>query len=392
MKQLKIKCGKKQVIVTKDLLTIATGIVILVVDSLLAGFLQLFEFGFDWTYITKSEFWTAYCIKLAISYIALFGAYIIRRVINKKSPKFIAQREKIKDSKNAIVKARKISNCKNWLKFVYNYTKKVEIYQDIITSKYEKIIFKEPEQPDTDYLDENKFFDKLKIARLNRNYKIAKAKYEKSEKLRKFYEAQLKVCDKHFEIIDAYKHHDMEKVKKLQEEIKENDFMKHYNLHYKNVTYNKLFNVDLSSTRKDDRIEYNEAGILAKKIMPSLLMGVVGCAVVTSVVVQTGSFSATTIFMIALNLLMMAWFMFSGIRIADSFIFGVVFAADNNRIIICEEFIEDSALLGDNWTQTIDVSYEPEVVENEEQTDNKQEENVTPIEDIHIPIVRRPKI
>ncbi|MGN1222434.1 MAG: hypothetical protein ACI4TT_04295, partial [Christensenellales bacterium] len=126
MKQLKIKCGKKQVIVTKDLLTIVTGIIILVIDSLLAGVLQLFEFGFDLTYITKSEFWTAYCIKLAISYIALFGAYIIRRVTNKKSPKFIAQREKIKDSKNAIVKARKIANCKNWLKFVYNYTKRVE--------------------------------------------------------------------------------------------------------------------------------------------------------------------------------------------------------------------------------------------------------------------------
>lgn len=388
MKQIKIKCGNKQVIVTKDLLTIVAGIIILVVDALLAGFLQLFEFGFDWSYISKSEFWTAYCIKLAISYIALFGAYVIRRVINKKSPKFIAQREKIKDSKNAIVKARKISNCKNWLKFVYNYTKKVELYQELITSKYEKIIFKEPEQPDTDYLDENKFFDKLKIARLNRKYKKAKAKYNKSETLRKFYEEQLKVCDKHFEIIDAYKHHNIAKVKELQEEIKEKDFMKHYNLHYKNVTYNKLFNVDLSNTKKDASIEYNEAGVLARKIMPALLLGVVGCAVITSVVVQQGSFSTTTIFMIALNLLMMAWFMFSGLRIADSFIFGVVFAADNNRIIICEEFIEDSALLGDNWTQTIDVSYEPEVAESKEQPSENEE--VTPIEQVHVPIVRRP--
>jgi len=377
MKQMKIKCGNKQVIITKDLLTIISGIIILVVDALLAGFLQLFEFGFDWSYITKSEFWTAYFIKLAISYIALFGAYIIRRVINKKSPKFIAQREKIKDSKNAIVKARKIANCKNWLKFVYNYNKKVEIYQEIITSKYEKIIFKEPEQPDTDYLDEKKFFDKLKIARLNKKYKIALAKYNKSETLRKFYEEQLKVCDKHFEIIDAYKHHNIAKVKELQEEIKEKDFMKHHNLHYKNVTYNKLFNVDLNGTHRDDNIEYKEAGFLVKNVMPSLLMGIVGCAVVTSVVVQQGSFSATTIFMIALNLLMMAWFMFSGLRIADSFIFGVVFAADNNRIIICEEFIEDSALLGDNWTQTIDVSYEPEVVESEETSeDTSQDQEV----------------
>ena len=120
-------------------------------------------------------------------------------------------------------------------------------------------------------------------------------------------------------------------------------------------------------------------------------MGVVGCAVLTSIVVQQSTFTATTLLLIALNLLLMGWFMFSGIRIADSFIFGVVFAADNNRIIICEEFIEDSALLGDNWTQTIDVSYEPEVVESEEPTNNEQEESVTPIEDIHIPKVRMPR-
>ena len=182
------------------------------------------------------------------------------------------------------------------------------------------------------------------------------------------------MCDKHFEIIDAYKHHNIAKVKELQEEIKEKDFMKHHNLHYKNVTYNKLFNVDLNGTQRDDNIEYKEAGFLVKNVMPSLLMGIVGCAVVTSVVVQQGSFSATTIFMIALNLLMMAWFMFSGLRIADSFIFGVVFAADNNRIIICEEFIEDSALLGDNWTQTIDVSYEPEVVESEETSEDASQD------------------
>ncbi|MGN1222075.1 MAG: hypothetical protein ACI4TT_02440, partial [Christensenellales bacterium] len=251
-------------------------------------------------------------------------------------------------------------------------------------------IFKEPEKPDLDYLDENKFFDKLKINILNKKYKKAMAKYKKSESLREFYEQQLKVCEKHFEIIDAYKKHDIEKVKRLQDEIKENDYMKHYNLHYKNVTYNKLFNVNLSSTRKDDSIEYNEAKVLAKKILPSILMGIIGCAVLTSIVVQQGDFSATTILLIALNLLMMVWFMFCGLRMADSFIFGVVYAADSNRIIICEEFIEDSALLGDNWTQNIDVSYEPEVVENENMADN--EDVITPIDQIVIPKVRPPKV
>ena len=43
MKQLKIKYGKKQVIITKDIITVLMGAAILLVDALLAGFVQLFE-------------------------------------------------------------------------------------------------------------------------------------------------------------------------------------------------------------------------------------------------------------------------------------------------------------------------------------------------------------
>jgi len=387
MKPLKIPYGKnKNLIITKDFISIFMGVLILVADALLAGILQLFEFGFDLSYLKTTEFWTSYAIKLAISYTALFGAYIIKKNANKQNPKFLIQREKIKESKDAIVKARKIANCKNWLKFVYNYTKKVEIYQDIITKKYEKLVYAEPEEPDKDSYNLESFFGRLKYNNAKANYHKALNQYKKTEEHRKYCERQLMVCDKHFEIIAAYKKHDMEEVKRLQDEIKDIDCMKNYRLRYKNITYNRLFNVDLGSNKHDNSIDYNEAGMLAKKILPAIITGLISCTLLSSLFVKTQAFSLNTILLIVLNLFLMAWFTFTGIRIADSFILGTVYAADGNRLIICEEFIEDCALNGDAWTQEIDTCLDLNVETGKEK--QAKDAGVPKIEDVHIPPIR----
>ena len=277
----------------------------------------------------------------------------------------------------------------------------MEIYQDIITRKYEKLVYAEPETPDKADYQLDSFFGRLKYKRANNKYKKQQKKYKKTEEMRKYCEQQLTICDKHFEIIEAYKTHDIKKVKELQALIKDDDCMKNYRLHYKNVTYNRLFNVDLGRTKRDDSIEYNEAGVLLKKIVPAIFGGIVWCALLTSIIVRPAAYTAETILLIVLNLLLMLWFMFCGLRIADSFIFGVVFAADNNRLIICEEFMEDSALNGDNWVQEIDTSVEPEIItdsnqepETEQELNNNESgenDEVEPMSSIHVPRIHMSK-
>lgn len=393
MKPIKIKYGKgKQLLITRDVLKVGIGLIIIIGDALLAGIIQLFEFGFDMSYLFSSEFWTAYSIKLVISYVALFGAYVIRKVKNRHNPKFVVQRERIKDCKKEIVKAKKIGVCKNWLKFVFNYKKKVEIYQEIITKKYEKLIFTEPEKPNKDDYDMETWLGKRKYKRAMLIYNKKYKKYAKSESLRKYYEEQLTVCEIHLQIIQAYKEHNIEKAKSLQKQIENIDCMKNYKLHYKSVTYNRLFNVDLGNVKHDDSIEYNEASILIKKILPAIFGGLISVALLTSVIVHTKSFTAETVLLIALNLIVMIWFVFTGIRLADSFVLGVVYTADSNRIMICEEFLEDSALNGDSWVENIDTDTDTDVKEEQNETaGSTQIENVEEIEDIKIPHVRAPK-
>lgn len=372
MKQISIKYGKKRVIITKDSISILVGIVIIISDILLAGLLQLFEFGFDASALMSDTFWSGYFLKLAIAYIALFGAYTIRKTANRHNPKFVTQREKIKDCKAVVVKHKKVGNFKNWLKYVYNYSKRVEKYQALINKKYEKLIFEEPEKPSAVDYDDTPA-GKHKLAKATRKYNRRMVRYKKNEEMRKYCEQQLAICDIHFEIIQNYKVHNLEKVKALQAEIKETDCMKKYNLHYKNITYNKLFNVDLTSKKQDDSIEYNEATILVKKLLPLLLLGIACFALLSSVTGGLTQWEPETLLLIGLNLVMMLWFMFSGIRLADSFVLGTVFAADANRLMICEEYLEDGTLNGDDWTQEIDTNAEPEVaVVNKKAQENEQ--------------------
>lgn len=375
MKPIKIKYGKnKQILINRDFFKIGIGLIILIGDSLLAGIIQLFEFGFDMSYLFTSEFWTSYAIKLVISYVALFGAYIIRKVINKRTPKFVVQREKIKDCKQTIVKNKKIGVHKNWLKYVYNYRKRVEIYQDILTKKYEKLVCAEPEEPNKEDFDLDSKFGRFKYKRALIKYNKKRNTFLKTEELRKFYEEQLSICEVHFQIVKCYKEHNIEKIKELQQQIKDIDCMKNYRLHYKPITYNKLFNVDLGNVKRDDGIEYNEAGILVKRILPAIFGGLISVALLTSIIVSRKTFTSDTLLLIALNLILMAWFCFTGIRLADNFIFGTVYSADANRIMICEEFLEDSALNGDTWTENIDTSIETDM----EEVDDT---NITPSEE-----------
>lgn len=364
MKPIKIRYGKdKQILITRDFFKVGIGIIILIADSLIAGVVQLFEFGFDMTYLFTAEFWTAYAIKLVISYVALFGAYIIRKVKDKRSPRFVVQREKIKEYKQTIVKNRQIGAKKNWLKYVLNYRRKVTRYQNLITSKYEKLVSVEPEEPNKEDFNMESRFGKFKYKRAMLKYKRKHNAYLKTEELRKFYEQQLSVCEIHFEIIKCYKKHNIEKVKELQQQIKDSDCMKNFNLRYKPITYNRLFNIDLGNVKQDDGIEYNETGILFRKIIPAIFGGLIIVALLTSIIISKKSFTPETILLIVLNLMLMAWFCLTGIRFADDFIFGAVYSADANRIMICEEFLEDSALNGDNWTENIDTSEEPIIEE-----------------------------
>ena len=332
------KNGEKSVVINKDFFNMLLGILLVVSCALLSGVLQLVEARFDFSAVSTSEFWINYILKLSTGYMCLFGTYILRKVKNQQSAKFVIQRENLKAFKREIVEKRQIATMRAWLKNIYNYRKRVERYQDIILSKYEHVVLEKPEKP---LKEDFQPFNKRKYNRAIKRYQKALKKYEKAEKQKEYLEKQLKVCDTHFAIIEAYKTNNLDNVRELSDEIKDIDDMKAYKINIKNVTYNSLFNFDILKGMQEDSIFYNEKSLLAKKLIPTMLIGVFFVTLISSMIPDFKQATLETIFMIVLNLMIMGWYMFSGITLANNYIFKVVYTADQNRISICEQFKED---------------------------------------------------
>ncbi len=357
------KNGEKCIVINKDFFNMLLGVVLVISCALMSGVLQLVEASFDFSVVSTAEFWGHYILKLSTGYMCLFGTYILRKQKNRRAPKFLIQREKLKDFKKEVVEKRLIASNRAWLRHVYNYRKKVERYQDIILNKYEHVVIDKPEAPKKEDYEGYK----RGYLRAQRKYKKALIKYEKMEKLKKYLEEQLMVCDTHFEIIEAYKRNNKDKVKELTDKIKEIDDMKSYKINIKNVTYNSLFNFDLPKGMPEDSIYYSEKSLLAKQLIPTMLMGVFFVTLISSMIPGFRQATLETVFMIVLNLLIMGWYMFSGITLANHYIFRVVFTADQNRISICEQFKEDCALLGAQWEHYEEDETEIEDTENNDE-------------------------
>lgn len=349
MKPIKIKFKNKEILVNKDFMTTLIGFALIVLAILLSGIMQLGEMGFNADNLKDVGFWSGYFTKLLLIYLALFGSYIIRRMYNRQTPKFITQRETLKEFKEAIVKSGKIQECKNWLKNVYNYRKKVEIYQNHMLVKYEKSCKEEPIKPIFTDDEELSFWQRYIRKRVLSKYNKKLQKWKELQVKRGYYQSQIDVCETHLKIIEAYVANDEEKVNKLKESIKEIDGMNDFQSHFKPITFEKLFNVDLLRGVEADSIDYNENKHIAKKILPSIFFGLIIVIIAMSIFFTSKDFSFQTVILILLNILLILFYSFNGIRLADNIVFGVIFIADSNRITICEQFKEDSKKHGDNW-------------------------------------------
>ena len=349
MKPINIKFKNKEILVNKDFMTTLIGFALIVLAILLSGIMQLGEMGFNADNLKDVGFWSGYFTKLLLIYLALFGSYIIRRMYNRQTPKFITQRETLKEFKEAIVKSGKIQECKNWLKNVYNYRKRVEIYQNQMLVKYEKSCKEEPIKPIFTDDEEQSFWQRYRRKRVLSKYNSKLLKWKELQVKRGYYQSQIDVCETHLKIIEAYVANDEEKVNKLKESIKDIDGMNDFQSHFKPITFEKLFNVDLLRGVEADSIDYNENQHIAKKILPSIFFGLIMVIIAMSIFFTSKDFTFQTVILILLNILLILFYSFNGIRLADNIVFGVIFIADSNRITICEQFKEDSKKHGDNW-------------------------------------------
>lgn len=336
---------KKTVIISRDIVGSLLGLVFIVASALLLGLFEVFKIGWDFSILKNSSFWVSYLVKLAMLYLAFFGAYIIRKQKNLKSPKVLMQREILRHNKREIANSHRTADYEFWLKAVYSYSKKVELYQKRLQEKNANLSIVEP----TEIKKSKGIFYKVKVWQ----YKRAMKRYTKNRERRMYYEEQLKNCEIHLQVIELYMQRKIQEGKELLESI-ENDGFQLFMPRYKAVTYNKIFNVSIEASKEDrEEFSYREKSILLQKITKSVAIGCLSIAVMTSLALDFKAVSFQSAVYMLMNVITMLWFAYNGIKSADILVFGSMMQADANRIKVSNLYRDNCLQNGDSWANAL---------------------------------------
>ena len=347
--------GKKQTIfLSRDLLKKIIGLIFIFASAGLLGVLKLFEIGWNWDFLKNTAFWSDYFIRLGLFFLALFGAYVFRRSYDVNSPKIQKLKTTIRYNKSLIADASKTEDCENYLKNVFNYEKKLEIYKRKLQQKNANLSISEVKKPELRTLNNKfcNFFAKIMFKFKMLNFKIKTKRLETKKRKRAFLERQLEIVKVHYQIIGLYKDKKYDEADKLYATIQEEDQFKYFMPRFKELTFNKLFNVSIEKSGNEEDFEYHEAGTLFNRICRMASLGCIFLAIIMSITLSiTDGIDLNTILFIVLNLILMLWYVLNGILAADRFVFGNVLQADENRIRVCNLYRDNCKRLGEDWVK-----------------------------------------
>lgn len=333
----------KEIKITKDSVLVTTGITLILLSAVLLGLFAWANFIVNGNF--DKQFWLKYIFTIASVLLGFFGMLIIRISNERKNPAFLTTKLKLKQSRINIIENKVINQTNYWLKWVHNYTKRVDKLSEMIILKQEKL--KVFEKPDDDLKNINA-----------KQFKKQTTNYEKYIEKREILEKYLEEVETHYKIIDDCRKNNGAKIKELKKELKTNLLPKVYRK-IEEVTYSKLFN-SIYKNSKQDNITINYASVVVKNIMPKLLLGAAFTLLATSVIPEFADVGWAGLLTLVINLSTLIGYLFVATTTAQNIAI-LENQADENKLDIVSNFKED--LIKYNGKKWEDVD-EREEIEN----------------------------
>lgn len=350
-----VKYGGKTIVVTKDIMQTLAGIALIALSFILSGFFAFVSVGFDPSRLASGSFWLSYFITLGTMYLGFFGVYVIREGRNKRQPKIVINNQARRDFRDSIISNRKLESCENWLK-IYNYSKRVEIHKDNLVEAYRKL--RSVDKPN-EALNHN-----------SRKYKKQLKRYNTYIEKKKYIKEQIEFANIHSDIIKKLKSNDIDGANELKAKLTEEDSFKRAKINWREVYFNDLFN---GSIRNDSNsIFYNKSKAIWDNIKFTLLLGFCGTMLTASMLLSGNKVSIFTIIAIISNLAMLICYVVMAIRVADNVVFETIYPADENKLLICNQFKEDDERNGVKWVDIEELENKEEKEEDKDSLTNEE--------------------
>ncbi len=309
----------------KDLLRGISGTLIIILVLIANGFMSFITVGFDFSKILTASYWASFSILLASELSVLFGMYLIQKGRDLKKKKITDIQDEIDGQRKTIYALDKVADAENWLKEVYNYQIKLDIYEDKIKSLYEKLHCVDPQKSDKNY-------DKKKL-------EFDKTTQKKQELLK-----QLDYVKKDRKRISLIVNKgDANEISKLSEELNTDEYkFRTIKLHYKPIYWGNLLS-DVEETRtKPASAFFDEKRELTASVMKYVATGLISAGFVSCLIFPTfNSLGWNTVLSLLINLVTLIVFMIKGIGLSNKIILGKYYKALESRKSIYTKMLKD---------------------------------------------------
>lgn len=313
----------------KDLMQISSGIALILLTFIANGFLSFIVVGFDFSRVWTSEFWASFGILFTSEMCVLFGMFIIQRLKDLQNTKIIDLQKHIDIKRNTVYGVDKITPAEEWLRNIYNYRERLNLFEEKIRKLHSKIVLNEPSK------DCKNYDAKLRV-------------YEEKKALRDYYVKQfefIKKDRKKIEILAKQKKtdEDIKNYEDLAEELKTNEYaFNKAKIHYREVYWGNLLSDIDDSSAKAGTPFFSEKKELARNIVKYLAMGIITTSFVTALIFPTfKALDWNTVLSIIFNLITLTFFMARGIVLSNRIILGTYYKALEKRKAIYNQMLKD---------------------------------------------------
>ena len=309
----------------KDLLRGISGTLIIILVLIANGFMSFITVGFAFEKILTASYWASFSILLASELSVLFGMYLIQKGRDLKKKKITDIQDEIDKQRRTIYVLDKVAVAVNWLKDVYNYQIKLDLYEDKIKSIYESLRVKEPQKED-------------------KNYNKKKIKYDKIMAQKTQLLEQLDFIKKDRKRLNLIiNKSDTHEIAELNETLNTDKYkFRTAKIHYKPIYWGNLLS-DVEETKtKPVSAFFDEKIELTKSVSKYIATGLLSAGFVSCLIFPTfNSLGWNTVLSLLVNLVTLIVFMIKGIGLSNKIILGKYYKALESRKSIYTKMLKD---------------------------------------------------
>ena len=308
----------------KDVFRGISALLIIILVLIFNGFMSFITVGFDFSKLSTAEYWANFALLLASEMAVMFGMYLIQKSRDLKNEKITDVQKTIENKRNTVYFLDKVAEAEEWLRDVYNYQEKLNLYENKVKSQYEKLKLIEPSESDKNYIKKKKKFDKKK---------------EQKDKLLKQL-SYIKIDRQRISYIIAK---NLVEAEKLAKELDTDEYLfKSTKIHYKPIYWGNLL-ADVEETRlKPTSAFFSEKLELTKNITKYVAFGLISASFLSCLIFPTfNSLGWNTVVSLLANLVILLVFMTRGIGLSHKIILDKYYKALESRKSIYVKMLRD---------------------------------------------------